>query len=57
MIVGVRDVVLLPRADVMRLSAEARLSPRRRRRAPAEGAPEAVTLAAIWHELFEKTPS
>ena len=31
MIVGVRDVVLLARADLVRLSAEARLSPRRRR--------------------------
>jgi cupin fold WbuC family metalloprotein len=31
MAVGVRDVVLLERADLMRLSAEARLSPRRRR--------------------------
>ncbi len=30
MIVGVRDVVLLARADLVRLSAEARLSPRRR---------------------------
>jgi cupin fold WbuC family metalloprotein len=31
MMVGVRDVVLLARADLVRLSAEARLSPRRRR--------------------------
>jgi cupin fold WbuC family metalloprotein len=31
MTVGVRDVVLLERADLMRLSGEARLSPRRRR--------------------------
>jgi cupin fold WbuC family metalloprotein len=25
--------------------------------APEEGAPEATTLLAIWHRLFEKTPS
>jgi cupin fold WbuC family metalloprotein len=31
MTMGVRDLVLLVRADLMRLSAEARLSPRRRR--------------------------
>ena len=46
MTVGVRDAVLLERADLVRLSAEARLSPRRRRNRNLHEMDDAV------HRLF-----